>query len=174
MPKPRNVAFVKSVSNVFSESSAFVVVRASGISAARLTQLRFSLHKVSAKMLVTKNRLVSVALRDDNRFDAMVAMMKGPTFVAHSNDIVLLSQAVCNFVNDKTVDGAKILCGVFGSKSLSEKDVVRMSTMPSAEEMRGSIISAVSYGTRSLVFNLQSGPLMLVHLLNSYVEQLKC
>lgn len=171
MRRVDKVAFVERLSSVFTCSTSFVLVRCSGVSAARFTQLRFALYKENARILVTKNRLTRVALRDIGKFSAMVQTMSGPMFVAHSDDVASLSKVVCAFVNDKHVAGAKLICGMFGDRLLSAAEVARMATLPPIDEMRGSIVSLIGYAPRELAFSLQQNSMRLVSVLNSYLTE---
>lgn len=174
MLKENKVAFVERVSQVFKNNDSFVLLRASGIDTGKMTRLRFALNASGAKLLVVKNSLAHVALRnmDSAMSDSLSPYLSHAVAMAYSNDVVSLSKAMCDFARDKKKGGADIIGGFFQGNALDRLGVERMSTMPSLDQMRAMVVAILGSRPRELISSLQYHPMLLIRVLELRRQQL--
>ncbi len=127
------------IGGVFDQN-AVVVLANGGLSVAEMSDLRNELRKAGANMKVVKNRLARIAIAEKPGAKAG-DFFKGPTAIAYAEDPVATAKAIEKFAkkNDKLV----VLGGAIGAEVLSDKQVKALASMPSREELLGSIVTAI-------------------------------
>jgi large subunit ribosomal protein L10 len=169
------IAVVERVRGALGANDSFVFMRSNGMTVGESTRLRFALAGGGARLMCVKNSLACVAFKQaGGAFDEVAGKALGLVLMAYSSDLISLSKAVCTFANDKKNVGlAEVVMGLFGGKVVDRAGVERMATMPSADEMRASIVHYIGHGPARLVSSLQQNPLRLVRVLRSYVDQVQ-
>lgn len=147
MDKAQKATAVEWVGDVFDKNSV-VLVANGGLTVAEMTALRNELRKTGANLKVVKNRLAKIAV--SNRPGAKIApLFKGPTAIAYAEDPVAAAKAVSEYAkkNDKLV----ILGGAMGAEVFDKEGVKALASMPSREELLGSIVTAIMSPGANLV-----------------------
>ena len=114
-----------------------VVAHYAGLTVADMQKLRSQMKQAGASVKVAKNRLAKIALEGTDAA-TISGLLKGPTLLAYSTDPVSAPKVAVEFAkaNDKLV----ILGGAMGATSLNANGVKALATLPSLDELRGTLI----------------------------------
>lgn len=140
MDRSQKAESVASLNAVFNEVGVVVVTRNLGLTVAQTTALRDKIREVGASYKVAKNRLAKLAIQDTD-YAGIGEFFTGPTAIATSVDPVAAAKAVVEFA--KTTDKIEIVGGSMGSNVLNADGVKALASMPSLDELRGTLIGLV-------------------------------
>jgi len=128
---------VGTLNDVFKTSGVVVVAHYAGLTVADMQKLRSQMKQAGASVKVAKNRLAKIALEGTDAA-TISGLLKGPTLLAYSTDPVSAPKVAVEFskVNEKLV----ILGGAMGATSLNANAVKALATLPSLDELRGTLI----------------------------------
>ena len=128
------------LNDVFKSTSVVVVAHYSGLSVADMQKLRAQMKQAGATVKVAKNRIAKIAL-EGTEVASISELLQGPTLLAYSDDPVAAPKAAVDFAkaNDKLV----ILGGAMGATALNPDGVKALATMPSLDELRGTLIGLI-------------------------------
>jgi large subunit ribosomal protein L10 len=131
---------VEELGQVFQDSGVIVVAHYAGITVAEMSDLRNRMREAGGKVRVAKNRLARIAL-EGKPCAGMGDLLKGQTVLAYSEDPVAAAKVVEAYakVNGKFV----VLGGAMGSTGLNPEGVKAVASMPSREELIGSIVACI-------------------------------
>lgn len=137
MDKAAKRELVGTLNDVFKTSGVVVVAHYAGLTVADMQKLRSQMKQAGASVKVAKNRLAKIALEGTDAA-TISALLKGPTLLAYSTDPVSAPKVAVDFAkaNDKLV----ILGGAMGSTSLDANGIKALATLPSLDELRGTLI----------------------------------
>ena len=137
MDKAAKRELVGTLNDVFKTSGVVVVAHYAGLTVADMQKLRSQMKQAGASVKVAKNRLAKIALEGTDAA-TISGLLKGPTLLAYSTDPVSAPKVAVEFAkaNDKLV----ILGGAMGSTSLNANGVKALATLPSLDELRGTLI----------------------------------
>ena len=137
MDKAAKRELVGTLNDVFKTSGVVVVAHYAGLTVADMQKLRSQMKQAGASVKVAKNRLAKIALEGTDAA-TISGLLKGPTLLAYSTDPVSAPKVAVDFakVNDKLV----ILGGAMGSTSLDANGIKALATLPSLDELRGTLI----------------------------------
>ena len=141
MDRSQKADAVAALNATFNESGVVVVTRNLGLSVAESTELRGKMREAGATYKVAKNRLVKLALTDTD-YTGLSELLTGPTALATSSDPVAAAKAAVEFA--KTNDNLEIVGGSMGGQMLDEAGVKALASMPSLDELRGTIVGLVN------------------------------
>lgn len=147
MDRTQKAQAVEWIGKVFDEN-AVVIVANTGLTVAEMSELRGELRQAGANMKVVKNRLAKIAITGKPS-EKIADLFKGPTAIAFSEDPVAAAKAVDKYAkkNDKLV----ILGGAMGNETLDANGVKALASMPSREELLGSIVTAIMSPAANIV-----------------------
>jgi len=140
MDRSQKAESVASLNAVFNEVGVVVVTRNLGLSVAQSTALRGKIRDAGASYKVAKNSLAKLAIKDTD-YVGLNDLLTGPTALASSVDPVAAAKAVVEFA--KTTDKIEIVGGSMGSLVLNADGIKALASMPSLDELRGTIIGLV-------------------------------
>jgi large subunit ribosomal protein L10 len=140
MDRSQKSESVASLNAVFNEVGVVVVTRNLGMTVAQSTALRLKVREVGASFKVAKNSLAKLAIQDTD-YVGIGDMLTGPTALASSVDPVAAAKAVVEFA--KTNDKLEIVGGSMGTMVLNADGIKALASMPSLDELRGTIIGLV-------------------------------
>ena len=141
MDRSQKTDAVAALNATFNESGVVVVTRNLGLSVAESTELRGKMREAGASYKVAKNRLAKLALADTDYVE-LNDMLVGPTALATSSDPVAAAKAAVEFA--KTNENLEIVGGSMGGEMLDEAGVKALASMPSLDELRGTIVGLVN------------------------------
>ena len=140
MDRSQKAETVASLNTVFNEVGVVVVTRNLGLTVAQSTALRGKIREAGATYKVAKNRLAKLAIQD-TAYVGLGDLLTGPTALASSVDPVAAAKAVVDFA--KTTDKIEIVGGSMGSQVLTAEGVKALASLPSLDELRGTLIGLV-------------------------------
>ena len=141
MDRSQKSEAVAGLNATFKESGVVVVTRNLGLSVAQSTELRGQMREAGASYKVAKNRLANLALKDTD-YEGLSDLLTGPTALATSSDPVAAAKAAVEFA--KKNDKLEIVGGSMGGQMLDVAGVKALASMPSLDELRGTIVGRVN------------------------------
>ena len=141
MDRSQKSEAVAQLSEVFNEVSVVVVTRNLGLTVDQSTDLRNKMRDAGATYKVAKNRLAKLALKDTD-YVGIDEYLVGPTALAWSQDPVAAAKVAVDFA--KTNDKLEIVGGSMGTQVLDEAGIRSLASMPSLDELRGTIVGLVN------------------------------
>lgn len=168
MTRTEKEAEVKELNNIFANDEIIVMAHYSGLTVAKMTELRNTLRKEGANFKVTKNSLAKLALKG-TKFEGTEDLFSGPTGMASSKDPVAAAKIAQKFAkeNEKFV----ILGGALGSQILDAKGIAALATLPSLDEIRSKIAGLMVAVPTKLAGLLQAPARDLVGVTKAYGEK---
>ena len=141
MDRSQKAESVAQLNAVFNEVGVVVVTRNLGLSVKQSTDLRAKMREAGGTYKVAKNRLAKLALKD-TQYEGLEEHLTGPTALAWSTDPVAAAKAAVDFA--KTNDKLEIVGGAMGSTQLNAEGVKALATMPSLDQLRGTIVGLIN------------------------------
>jgi len=141
MDRSQKADAVAQLNAVFNEVGVVVVTRNLGLSVDDSTALRGKMREVGATYKVAKNRLAKRAIEGTD-YAGLGDFLSGPTALAWSEDPVSAAKASVEFA--KANDKLEIVGGSMGSQVLDEAGVKALASMPSLDELRGTLIGLLN------------------------------
>jgi len=168
MDRTEKQAFVDDLHGSLKSAGTIVVAHYAGLTVSDLTKLRGELRKAGAKLKVSKNRLTKRAL-EGTSFTGLGSMLKGPTAIAYSEDVVAPAKVAVAFAkeNEKFV----ILGGAMGERTLDANGVKALATLPSLDELRGKIVGLLVAPATKVARVIQAPPAKLARVLGAYARK---
>lgn len=151
------------------KAESLFVVQYSKLSSPKMTSLRSSLKSGKSKLLVTKNSLIKLALKESN-INGLEPFLEGPTaLVMGYDDVAGVSKTLAKF--SKENESLVLKGGFFKGSILSKKDIEVISSLPPRMDLIAQVVGVLKSPLSGLVFTLK-GPLnKLAIVLNQIKEQ---
>ena len=140
MDRAQKEAVVAELEQIFTDSGLVVVAHYTGITVSGMSDLRLRMRKVGGAVRVAKNKLVKIALEGKD-CQSMSTLFSGQTALIYSDDQVAAAKVAAEFSKDN--EKLIILGGSMGATILDTAAVLRVSKMPSKDELIGTIASMV-------------------------------
>lgn len=157
--KDKKQQLVADLNEILSDAKMTVFAKYQGLSVSELQELRHLARENNVKIKVVKNRLVRVAMGEIAVYkDTDTSALEGQLLYAISNDDeVAPAQVLAKFAKEHQ---ALELKGAFSAegKSLNEQEVVKLSKLPSKDQLIGQVVNMLT-GTVNDVTNALSGNL---------------
>lgn len=141
MDRSQKTEAVAELNAAFNEVGVVVVTRNLGLTVEQSTDLRGKMREAGATYKVAKNRLAKLALKDTD-YTGLEEFLSGPTALAWSEDPVAAAKTAVEFA--KSNDKLEIVGGSMGSQVLDEAGIKALASMPSLDELRGTIVGLVN------------------------------
>jgi large subunit ribosomal protein L10 len=136
---------VAELTELFASAKGTVGAAYTGLSVADLQELRTTARSAGVVIKVAKNRLVRVALTNNDKFkDTDTSLLTGQLVYAFSNeDEVAPAQVLAKFA--KSHPELKLVTG-FDSKgeSLDTATVIALAELPTKDQLRGQLVSVIA------------------------------
>jgi large subunit ribosomal protein L10 len=169
MPTPEKEKLVAEVAEELQSSAAYYLVEFSGLSVTDMTELRGKVLEAGGRLLVIKNRLLKLALQDEER-QALEEHLVGPTMVAFCpQDPVGPAQAVAQFSDDHP--GLALKAGVVEGSPVTGGQAQAIAKLPPKEQILAEALAAVSSPVSGLVGVLNQAIGELVFVMEAYVDK---
>ena len=150
------------------DAGIIVVTRPEGLNADETRQLRVQCHKENVDFQVGKNTLVKLALKG-TRFEALAALLKGPTALACSKDPITAAKVAVEFA--KKNDKLKIVGAAMGDKMLSEAETRTLASLPSLDQLRAKLIGLLQAPATKIAGVLQAPAGQLARVMAARAKQ---
>jgi large subunit ribosomal protein L10 len=156
---------VASLHRTFTETAVVLVNHYSGLTVAEIGDLRKRMREAGAGLKVTKNRLTKRAL-EGTRYQELGSLFRGPTAIAFSNDPVAAAKVAVAFA--KTNPKLILLGGGVAGQLIDAEGVRALATLPSLDEIRGTLIGLLSAPATRLATVLQAPGAQLARVFSAY------
>ena len=167
MDRSQKAESVASLNAVFNEVGVVIIARNLGLSVAQSTALRGKIRDAGASYKVAKNRLARLAIKDTD-YAGISDLFTGPTAIATSVDPVAAAKAVVEFA--KTNDKLEIVGGSMGSLVLNAEGVKALASLPSLDQLRGTIIGLVQAPATKIAQLVTAPAAKLARVFGAYAE----
>lgn len=143
--RDKKQSLVTELTDVLKDAKMFVFAQYEGLSVAELQTLRRSAREQNVQIKVVKNRLVRVALKENNQLkDADTSLLKGQLLYAISaDDEVAPAQVLAAFAKKHA---ALQLIGAISAEGtlLATDEVKALATLPSKNELIAQVLATLS------------------------------
>lgn len=168
MDRTEKQAFIDDLHGSLKSANTIVVAHYAGLTVSDLTKLRGELRKVGAKLKVSKNRLTKRAL-EGTAFTGLGPMLKGPTAIAYSEDVVAPAKVAVAFAKDN--EKFVILGGAMGERTLDVNGVKALATMPSLDQIRGKLIGLIQAPATKIAGVLAAPAGQIARVIGAYANK---
>lgn len=152
MATQKKIATVTALSEKISRAKALIVADYRGIKHKQLEELRRSLKKHDAEIVVAKNRLLLRSLGDQAEGLKNALENTTATLFAYADEVAPLKELLKFF---KTAGMGKTKAGLLGAQVLSESDVTKLAALPSRELLLGKLVRQLNAPIQGLHYALQ-------------------
>lgn len=160
--------FVASLRTSMESAGVVVVVQQSGLTVSEVTDLRHKMRKAGAAYKVSKNTLASLAFKG-TPYEGLVDFLKGPTAIAYSTDPIAAAKTAVDF--SKTNEKLRVVAGQMDGKTLSEKEVKALASLPSLDELRAKILCMLQTPATRLACLTQAPASQVARVIGAYASK---
>jgi large subunit ribosomal protein L10 len=173
MANPRNEATVAALREVLADASTFFVVDYQGLSAGDLGKLRASVREAGGRLLVAKNTLINVVLKEQG-IDGFDATLQGPTaLVLVGDDPVGPAKALTDFAKDHPKELPAAKGGLLQGGQVGAEALAKIAKLPSRDELLSQLVGVLQAPLQQLVGVLEGPQRDLVSVITNYEQKLK-
>lgn len=173
MANPRNDASVKQLKGLLGDAQTFFLVDYQGLSAGELNSLRSKLRESGGQLLVAKNTLINVVLKD-NGVEDFADILKGPTaLVLIGDDPVGPAKVLTDFAKEQANDLPAAKGGMLQGQMVAADELKRIATLPSRDQLLSELIGVMQAPLQQLVGVLEGPQRNLAGVLQNYSDKLK-
>ncbi len=173
MANPRNAASVRELKGLLADAKTFFLVDYQGLSAGELGRLRANVRAAGGRILVAKNTLIDVVLKErgiDDFGDTLV----GPTaLVLIGEDPVAPLKAITDFAKDHPKDLPKGKGGLLQGGRVGADAIGRIAALPSRQQLQSELLGVLLAPLRQMVGVLEGPQRNLVGVLGNYKDKLE-
>lgn len=137
MDKSQKASLVADLNTRVAKANTMVVSHYRGLTVKQLQKLRRKLAEKGGEAQVAKNRLAKLALKG-TPFEVVNDMLKGPTILTFSEDVVAAAKITHTFAKDN--EALVIVGGVMEGKVMDKAAVLQLAALPSLDELRGKLV----------------------------------
>jgi len=156
--------------DILERSAGFIVTEYRGMKMDALHQIRNTLREKDASYVVTKNRLLKIAL-ENLGYPVPDELLNGPVAVGFAySDLPGMVKALLD--KKKETDLLILKGGMIGQQVLGEADLEVISSLPTLDELRAQLAGLLVQPAQGLVNVLHAPPQNLVNVLHAGVGSL--
>ena len=150
------------------KANAVILAEYRGLTVAQLTELREELRKSDAEFKVSKNRLLKIAINEDDKnkesFNSLLDHLTGPMGAVYVyGDAAAVAKSVLKF--GETNEAFQVKAGVMDGEAVNKAQLKAISDLPSKEVLLGQIVGSLISPHRGLVTVLSGVHRNLVQVL---------
>jgi large subunit ribosomal protein L10 len=173
MANPRNEASVRELHGLLDDVKTFFLVDYQGLSAGELGRLRASVRASGGRILVAKNTLIDVVLKQQG-VEGLGDTLTGPTaLVLVGEDPVAPLKAIADFAKDHPRDLPKGKGGLLQGGIVSADALDRIAKLPSRQQLQSELLGTLLAPLQQLVGVLEGPQRNLVSVMQNYSDKLK-
>jgi len=173
MANPRNEASVANLREQLGDAKTFFLVDYQGLSADDLGKLRGAVSAAGGKILVAKNTLINVVLKEQG-VEGFDEMLKGPTaLVLVGEEMAAPVKAITEFAKAHAKELPRSKGGRLEGSILGEDALERVAKMPTKTDVQSQLVGVLLAPLQQLVGVLDGPQRNLVTVLNNYVDKQK-
>jgi large subunit ribosomal protein L10 len=132
--KTQKEANVQELKSALGDAQLAIVADYRGLSVKELTDLRRRVQKAGGDVTIAKNTLIKVATKDQDQWNALEPLLKGPTaLVVGREDFIGAAKALSDFAKEKRAVQVKIRGAVLNGEAMTTDQVQALANLPSRE-----------------------------------------
>lgn len=169
MPSTKNISAVAALESKLASSQALYLADYQGLTVKAQTELRRLVTGAGGELLITKNRLLKIALINKGLpADEIGTDLTGAniTLFASSDPIAPL-KALVDFAKKQETELPRVKSGILDKKVLSVQQVLQLASLPSKAELIGKLLGTLLNPARNLVGVLTAPTRNLVFALSA-------
>lgn len=155
---------IDGLKEALSGQSYAIVVQASGLTVAEVSNLRSKIRAAGASYRVTKNTLAKLALKG-TMFEGLIASLKGPTALAFAKEPVAISKVLVDFA--KGNDKLKLISANLDGNMLDASAAKQLASLPPLNELRARIVGMLQTPATRIACVLQAPAGQLARLMSA-------
>ncbi|MCC5655559.1 50S ribosomal protein L10 [Nostoc sp. XA010] len=161
---------VADLKETLSESTLALVIEYQGLTVAEISDLRRRLRPSGTVCKVTKNTLMGIAIKDDEKWQPMSELLNGSSaFLLVKEDFSSAIKAYQEF--QKVTKKTELRGGVLEGRLLKEPDVKVLGDLPSKEQLIAQIAGAINALATKIAVGINEVPGSLARALQAVSEQ---
>ncbi|MDZ8226412.1 50S ribosomal protein L10 [Nostoc sp. ChiVER01] len=161
---------VADLKETLSKSSLALVIEYQGLTVAEISDLRRRLRPSGAVCKVTKNTLMGIAIRDEEKWQPLSELLKGSSaFLLVKEDFSSAIKAYQDF--QKATKKTELRGGVMEGRLLKEPDVKALGDLPSKEQLIAQIAGAINALATKIAVGINEVPGSLARALQAVSDQ---
>ena len=173
MANPRNATSLTELRDVMGDAKTFFLVNYQGLTAAEVGSLRKKIRGAGGQMLVAKNTLINVVLKDHG-FEGFGDLLQGPTaLVLVGEDVAAPVKVLTEYIKDHPKELPVAKGGMLQGSKVAADAFDRISKLPTREQVYSQLVGVLQGPLQQLVGVLEGPQRNLVGVLNNYSEKLK-
>ncbi len=173
MANQRNTASVEALRALLGDAKTFFLVDYQGLSADQIGALRAKVRDAGGRMLVAKNTLINVVLKEQGAAD-LGSKLTGPTaLVLIGDDPVAPAKALTDFAKDHPNDLPTAKGGFLQGAVIEADAIAKVAKLPAREQLLSELIGVLQAPLQQAVGVLEAAPRNLASVLTNYSEKLK-
>jgi large subunit ribosomal protein L10 len=173
MANPRNQTSVAQLRELLAEASTFFLVDYQGLSAGDMNALRAKISAAGGRLLVAKNSLISVVLKEQG-VEGFDTTLQGPTaLVLVGEDLVAPVKVLTDFAKEHPKELPAAKGGRLQGSIVGPEALVKIAKLPSRDQLLSQLLGVMQAPMQQLVGVLSAPPQNLVTVLNNYAEKRK-
>lgn len=173
MANPRNASSLAELKELMGDAKTFFLVDYQGLSAGELNKLRAKLRDVGAQLLVAKNTLINVVLKEHGTED-FGEILKGPTaLVLVGNDPVAPAKVLTDFAKENSKELPSAKGGRLQGNLVAAEELKRIAKLPARDQLLSELVGVLQAPLQQLVGVLEGPQRNLVGVLQNYTDKLK-
>lgn len=173
MANQRNTASVEALRALLGDAKTFFLVDYQGLSADQIGALRAKVRDAGGRMLVAKNTLINVVLKEQGAAD-LGSKLTGPTaLVLIGDDPVAPAKALTDFANDHPNDLPTAKGGFLQGAVIEADAIAKVAKLPAREQLLSELVGVLQAPLQQAVGVLEAAPRNLASVLTNYSEKLK-
>ncbi|MEJ2291489.1 MAG: 50S ribosomal protein L10 [Deinococcales bacterium] len=173
MANPKNEASVRQLHGLLDDAKTFFLVDYQGLSAGELGRLRAAVRESGGRILVAKNTLIDVVLKEQG-IDGFGDTLTGPTaLVLVGEDPVAPLKAISDFAKEHPKDLPRGKGGLLQGGIVSADALDRIAKLPSRQQLQSELLGTLLAPLQQLVGVLQGPQRDLVSVMQNYSDKMK-
>ncbi len=173
MANPKNATSVGQLRSLLGEAKTFFLVDYQGLSADQIGVLRTRVRDAGGRMLVAKNSLINVVLKEQG-VEGVATQLKGPTaLVLVGDDPVAPAKALTDFARDHPNDLPAPKGGLLQGAVIEAAAIARVAKLPARDQLLSELLGVLQAPLQQAVGVLGAAPQNLVSVITNYSEKLK-
>ncbi|ARV60718.1 50S ribosomal protein L10 [Nostocales cyanobacterium HT-58-2] len=163
---------VAELKETLSQSQLAIVIDYQGLTVAEITDLRRRLRPSGTVCKVTKNTLMGIAIKDEEKWQPLEELLKGSSaFLLVKEDFSAAIKAYQDF--QKATKKTEVRGGVLEGRLLQETDVKALGDLPSKEQLIAQIAGAINALATKIAVGVNEVPSSLARALQAVADQEK-
>lgn len=173
MANPRNIASVEELKSLLKERDTFFFVDYQGLSAADLNALRAKVKAEGGRLLVAKNTLINVVLKEQGVED-FADQLTGPTaLVLTGEDPVGPVKALTDFAKDHAKELPAPKGGLLQGSKVGPEALARVAKLPGREQILSELVGVLQAPLQQLVGVLEGPQRNLVSVITNHKNKME-